>query len=372
MATVEFRKAGKTFSGDIRAMDEFDLSVKDGEFITLVGPSGCGKTTALRALAGLESLTDGEILIDDKAMNTVAPGDRDISMVFQNYALFPHLNVFENMAFGLRARNFPKPEVNRMVHEVADRLGLSDLLNRKPAALSGGQRQRVALGRAIARKPKVYLLDEPLSNLDAQLRLTMRKELSILRQELGVTTLYVTHDQEEALTLGDRVCVLNKGRIQQVGTPQETYDSPANRFVASFLGSPPMNFLRGDLRRAENGYSFKQGDLNVPLPKTFLGENLDASSSAGELGIRPEHFILGQPAKAEGSIQLHGELEHKEWQGDQVLLYLKGNFGEVIAKTKVSEVPKVSPGDKLTIWAPLAGCHFFDASTQQNLSLHQQ
>ncbi|MGE4550370.1 MAG: ABC transporter ATP-binding protein, partial [Opitutales bacterium] len=286
--------------------------------------------------------------------------------------LFPHLSVFENMAFGLRARNFSKEDTDRLVTEVADRLGLSDLLMRKPAALSGGQRQRVALGRAIARKPKIYLLDEPLSNLDTQLRLAMRKELSVLRKELGVTTLYVTHDQEEALTLGDRICVLNEGRIQQIGTPQEAYDEPVNRLVAGFLGSPPMNFLQGELRKEDSGYLFRAGEQEFPLPANFFPDGFEAATIGGELGVRPEHFILGEIPGDEESLELRGELEHREWQGDQVLLYLKTDFGEVIAKTKVSEAPQASAGEILIARAPLSGCHFFDESNQGNLTLHQK
>ncbi|MFP6901877.1 MAG: sn-glycerol-3-phosphate ABC transporter ATP-binding protein UgpC [Opitutales bacterium] len=371
MANVEFRKVSKTFPGNVRAVDNFDLSMDDGEFIVLVGPSGCGKTTILRTLAGLETLTDGEIQIGDRVVNDVAPGDRDVSMVFQNYALFPHLDVFENMAFGLRSRHYPKDEIQQRVNDVANRLELSDLLKRKPAALSGGQRQRVALGRAIARKPKVYLMDEPLSNLDAQLRLTMRKELTFLRKELRVTTLYVTHDQEEALTLGDRICVLNKGQVQQIGSPQETYDQPVNRFVAGFLGSPPMNFLSGELLKEGDRHIFCTGEQEIPLPGDFFPDGSEVSATEGELGVRPEHFIFGETPDDTDTFELHGELEHREWQGDQVLLYLKSNSGELIVKTKVSEEPQVPIGNKLIVRAPLSCCHFFDASNQRNMRLQQ-
>ena len=370
MADVTFQKVSKTFSGEVIAVDEFDLRMDDGEFLVLVGPSGCGKTTLLRMLAGLETVTSGQISIGGKVVNDLDPGDRDVSMVFQNYALFPHLDVFENMAFGLRARRFDKKEVIRRVHNVAERLGLSDLLKRKPAALSGGQRQRVALGRAIARKPKVYLMDEPLSNLDAQLRLAMRKELSVLRKELEVTTLYVTHDQAEALTLGDRICVMQEGRIQQVGTPEETYDRPANRFVAGFLGNPPMNFIEGHLKRSDGRFLFSFADQRIPLSRDLFPESFEPSEDDSiTLGVRPEHLSLAPNSGGAEAFNLKVELEHREWHGDHALLHLKGSFDSLVAKTSTAEGEGAEEGKSFRVEAALAHCHFFGGPDQRNLLL---
>ncbi len=245
MATVELRNISKVYEGGVKAVDAANLTINDKEFVVLVGPSGCGKTTTLRMVAGLEEISSGELYIDGKLMNDVAPKDRDIAMVFQNYALYPHMTVYDNMAFGLRIRKYPKAEINTRVHEAAQILDIEELLDRKPRALSGGQRQRVAVGRAIVRKPKVFLFDEPLSNLDAKLRVQMRAELSSLHHRLQATMIYVTHDQVEAMTMGDRIVVLKDGLIQQIGTPLGLYNTPVNRFVAGFIGSPPHELREG-------------------------------------------------------------------------------------------------------------------------------
>src|SRR5437867_7235335 len=276
MAQVVLDHVTKVFDDQVMAVDDLTLTVGDGEFIILVGPSGCGKTTALRMLAGLEKLTSGRIAIDGRVINDVSPRDRDIAMVFQNYALYPHMTVFRNLAFGLRQRKVPSREIDRRVHEVSEILGLDELLKRRPAQLSGGQRQRVAMGRALVREPKAFLLDEPLSNLDAKLRVQMRAELKRLHQRLGVTTIYVTHDQVEAMTLGDRIAVMNAGRVQQIGRPQEVYRHPANLFVAGFIGSPPMNLLRGSVREGR----VQAGDLQFARGGVPDGDVV--------VGVRPE------------------------------------------------------------------------------------
>ena len=286
MAGIELEHVTKSFAGGVVAVYDVSLSIADGEFMVLVGPSGCGKSTLLRMIAGLEEITDGTISIGDRVVNDVAPKDRDLAMVFQNYALYPHMTVRRNMAFGLELRKTPREEIEKRVLGAAETLGLRDLLERKPGALSGGQRQRVALGRAIVRQPKAFLFDEPLSNLDAKLRVQMRAELKKLHRRLRTTTVYVTHDQEEAMTLGDRVVVMKDGRIQQVGRPLDVYDRPANRFVAGFVGTPPMNFLSGRIT-AENGHaSFEGGGLRLRLPRTR--EALRGREVV--LGFRPEHL----------------------------------------------------------------------------------
>jgi ABC-type sugar transport system ATPase subunit len=276
MARVEFDGATKVYPGPVVALDRLTLDVADGEFLILVGPSGCGKTTALRMVAGLERISDGTISIGDRVVNEVPPKDRDIAMVFQNYALYPHMTVEKNLGFGLRRRRIPREDVRQRVDEISEMLGLEDLLRRRPGQLSGGQRQRVAMGRALVREPEVFLLDEPLSNLDAKLRVQMRSELKRLHDRIGVTTIYVTHDQVEAITLGERIAVLSEGVLQQVGPPQEVYDHPANVFVAGFIGSPPMNLLRG---RATGG-RIAVGDVEFVDPQAPEGEVL--------VGIRPE------------------------------------------------------------------------------------
>ena len=294
MSKVSLRNLCKTYAKDVPAVKGLSLDIYDGEFIVLVGTLGCGKTTTLRMIAGLESVSDGDIYIGDRSVKDVSPGDRNVSMVFQNYALFPHMTVLQNLSFGLKARKEAKATIRSKIDTTADKLGLQELLKRRPGELSGGQRQRVALGRAMVREPDVFLLDEPLSNLDAKMRITMRREIALLQRELKATMIYVTHDQSEAMTLGDRVCIMNEGCIQQVGPPIEVYNQPANSFVASFLGNPPMNLLDG-------------------IPNT---------SPDQLLGVRPEKLKIGR-AKESTDLELEGILEMVEETGDSRVFALK-------------------------------------------------
>ena len=307
MATIHFKAIRKSF-GKTEVVHGIDMDIRDGEFIVIVGPSGCGKSTLLRMVAGLETVTDGDIAIDGKRVNDLEPMDRNIAMVFQNYALYPHMTVFDNMAYGLKIARTPRPEIAERVTNVAKLLQLEDLLARKPRELSGGQRQRVAMGRAIVRKPQVFLFDEPLSNLDAKLRVQMRLEIKALQQELGVTALYVTHDQVEAMTLADRMIVMNAGRAEQIGAPLEVYARPATRFVAGFIGSPPMNFLSPS--------AFANGGAPSGLP------------GAGDfvIGMRPEHLDLCDAGEA----KLKGKLRHLEALGAETLLHLRLDNGEEV------------------------------------------
>jgi multiple sugar transport system ATP-binding protein len=292
MAQITLDRIDKVYSGGVKAIDQMSLEVKDGEFMVLVGPSGCGKSTALRSIAGLEEISSGTISIGDRVVNDLPPKDRDIAMVFQNYALYPHMTVEQNLAFGLQLRKTPKDEIKRRVNEAAKMLGLDQYLKRKPAALSGGQRQRVAMGRAIVREPQAFLMDEPLSNLDAKLRVSMRASLNQLHERLGVTTIYVTHDQVEAMTLGHRVCVMRDGRLQQVDTPQHLFESPVNLFVAGFIGSPAMNFVDAELSR-DDGPSVAFADYKFPVPSTLIENRPGLDQYFGRkviLGIRPSDF----------------------------------------------------------------------------------
>lgn len=285
---MTLEQVSKIYPGNVKAVNEVSLSIRDQEFLVLVGPSGCGKTTTLRMVAGLEEISEGEIRIGERVVNKVAPKDRDIAMVFQNYALYPHMTVYKNLAFALKLRRVPKAEIDRRVRWAANLLGLEQLLDRRPRALSGGQRQRVAVGRAIVRQPQVFLFDEPLSNLDAKLRVTTRAELKRLQHDLKTTTIYVTHDQEEAMTLGDRVVVMHHGRIQQCGTPLDVYRNPVNRFVAEFVGMPPMNFVEGTLGAGEDAMEFRAGSWSIRLPRDRFGSLCPSGSRPIGLGIRPE------------------------------------------------------------------------------------
>jgi len=325
MASVSIKDLRKVYPGDVVALHQSNLEIHDKEFMVLVGPSGCGKSTTLRMVAGLEDITEGEILIGDRVINDVAPKDRDIAMVFQNYALYPHMTIFDNMAFGLKLRKLPKSEITSKVEKVAESLGLTPYLKRKPKALSGGQRQRVALGRAIVREPSVFLFDEPLSNLDAKMRVEMRKELSVLHRRLQTTVIYVTHDQIEAMTLGTRMCVMSEGYIQQVGTPLEVYDRPKNIFVAKFIGTPPMNILEGVIQ----DQVFSEATLNLDIRKRITG----SPTAKAFLGVRPEDLtLLGDSSDSSTEASFKGSIEVIERLGDEQLLYCNTGANPFICK----------------------------------------
>ena len=360
MAQVVMRGLNKMYD-DVHAVIDVNLEIRDKEFMVLVGPSGCGKTTTLRMVAGLESITSGRILIDDTVVNDLAPMDRDIAMVFQNYALYPHMSVYDNMAFGLKMRKFEKPEIQKRVHEAAEILGIEEYLKRKPRQLSGGQRQRVALGRAIVRHPRVFLFDEPLSNLDAKLRVQMRVELKKLHERLGTTAIYVTHDQVEAMTLGDRVVVMRDGRVQQVGDPLELYNQPANLFVAGFIGSPAMNFANVHIV-AENGALWATSEgIRLKLPAA-LPERLGSSvGKAMTLGIRPEDLrIAADDDPADMSIE--AVVEVIERLGSQILLDVTVGSGMMVAAVEPTVRAKVHDHLRLAV-NPLR-LHFFDTESE--------
>ena len=368
MASLSLRNIYKIYSGGVTAVTDFSLEIEDKEFIILVGPSGCGKSTTLRMIAGLEEISKGELYIGDTLANDVAPKDRDIAMVFQNYALYPHMTVFDNMAFGLKLRKTPKDEIKRRVEEAARILDISHLLDRKPKALSGGQRQRVALGRAIVRDPKVFLLDEPLSNLDAKLRAQMRTEIAKLHKRLGTTFVYVTHDQTEAMTMGDRIVVMKDGFIQQVDTPQNLYEKPANEFVAGFMGSPQMNFLDAVLNKNGNEYSLTFGSTTVKIPQSKITDDSLAEYAGKDVtfGIRPED-VHDEPdflAKAQDSTAT-ADVEVTELMGAETYLYLNCEGTPVTARVEPTSVAK--SGDKITIALDMTKCHIFDKETEKTI-----
>jgi multiple sugar transport system ATP-binding protein len=356
VANVTFDQVSKVYPDGTAAVHAMDLDVRDGEFMVLVGPSGCGKTTALRMVAGLEDITSGSLRIGERVVNDVPAKDRDIAMVFQSYALYPHLSVFDNIAFGLRLQKVPKDEIARRVEEAARVLGLEEHLKRKPRSLSGGQRQRVAMGRAIVRRPQVFLMDEPLSNLDAKLRVQMRTEISRLQHDLGVTTVYVTHDQVEAMTMGDRVAVMRKGVLQQVAPPQELYDRPVNLFVAGFIGSPAMNMLTGRIAGEGDALSCELGDVRIPLTGELLERRPALRSYAGRevvVGIRPEDLEDPSLVRAEANgATLRGRIELREALGSEVLVYMATGIpnADVDPEARGQEQGEVLPGG-----APEAG-----------------
>ncbi|RDW18172.1 sugar ABC transporter ATP-binding protein [Oceanobacillus arenosus] len=361
MAELVLENIQKRYDKDVIAVDDFNLHIQDKEFIVFVGPSGCGKSTTLRMIAGLEEISDGALYIDDKKMNDVAPKDRDIAMVFQNYALYPHMNVYDNMAFGLKLRKFKKEEIDQRVNNAAKILGLESYLDRKPKALSGGQRQRVALGRAIVRDAKVFLMDEPLSNLDAKLRVQMRSEIQKLHQRLQTTTIYVTHDQTEAMTMATRLVVMKDGLIQQIGAPKDVYDFPDNVFVGGFIGSPSMNFLNGKLD--EN--HFVMGQIKVEVPEGKL-KVLRANGYIGKdiiLGIRPEDihdeqlFIDANP-----DTKITAKIDVAELMGAESYLYTSIDSQDFIAR--VDSRSDIKGGENLDLAFDMNKVHFFDSETE--------
>ncbi|WP_298629507.1 sn-glycerol-3-phosphate ABC transporter ATP-binding protein UgpC [uncultured Thermus sp.] len=370
MAKVRLEHVWKRF-GKVVAVKDFNLETEDGEFVVFVGPSGCGKTTTLRMIAGLEEVSEGRIYIGDRLVNDVPPKDRDIAMVFQNYALYPHMNVYENMAFGLRLRRYPKEEIDRRVKEAARILKIEHLLNRKPRELSGGQRQRVAMGRAIVREPKVFLMDEPLSNLDAKLRVEMRAEIAKLQRRLGVTTIYVTHDQVEAMTLGHRIVVMKDGEIQQVDTPLNLYDFPANRFVAGFIGSPSMNFIRarvevqGDrVYLAAPGFRVRANPVLAQALRPYGGKEV-------WMGIRPEHLGLkGYTVIPEEENVIRGEVEVAEPLGAETEIHVSVDGTVLVAK--VDGHAPVKPGDRVELLADTSRLHAFDVESDQTIGHAQE
>ncbi len=364
MAEVELRKVTKIFENGAVGVRDVSFKVEDGEFVVILGPSGCGKTTTLRLIAGLEQATSGEILIDGQVVNHLPPKDRDIAMVFQNYALYPHMNVFDNMAFGLKMRKVPREEIKRRVLEAAKILGIEHLLDRKPRQLSGGQRQRVALGRAIVRHPKVFLFDEPLSNLDAKMRVHMRAELAKLHKRLKATSIYVTHDQVEAMTLGDKIVLLNNGTIQQIADPITLYFKPANKFVAGFIGSPPMNFFEGTVEEREGRLHFKNAYMDLPLPEDLRGKV--KPGQAVYLGVRPEHIYHGAFRQGyEPSFQARVDL--KETLGNEVLVYYSVDEVTFISRITPRDIPP--EGSTQEVFVDTQHIHLFDRETEVNLTL---
>ena len=371
MATVSLKGIKKIYDNKVTAVHDFNLEIADKEFIVLVGPSGCGKSTTLRMVAGLEDISEGDLLIDGKRMNDVEPKDRDIAMVFQNYALYPHMTVAENMAFALKLRKVPKEEIDKKVREAAEILDITQYLDRKPKALSGGQRQRVAIGRAIVRSPRVFLMDEPLSNLDAKLRNQMRAEIIKLRQRIDTTFIYVTHDQTEAMTLGDRIVIMKDGFIQQIGTPQEVFDHPANVFVAGFIGMPQMNFFDGQLVAEDGKYSVKVLDavkeLSPEIQAQLKAKNVP--SKAVTLGIRPEHVSFVPEA---GAHCLTGTVDVSEMMGSEIHLHVNAGGRDVVLRVPTTELANehksgFAYGSQVHFTFRSDLIHLFDPETEENL-----
>lgn len=362
MSSVTYDHIFKRY-GDVTAVNDLNIHIADKEFLVLVGPSGCGKSTALRLLAGLEDISDGRILIGDQVVNDVAPKDRDIAMVFQSYALYPHMSVYDNMAFGLKLRKTPKDEIDRRVKEAAEILGIKDLLTRKPRQLSGGQRQRVAVGRAIVREPKVFLFDEPLSNLDAKLRVETRANISKLHQQLQTTFIYVTHDQTEAMTMASRIAVINKGLLQQIDTPQNLYDFPANLFVAGFIGSPAMNFFPAKLAKSDGKLIIDGGSFHVQIPESRMSVYQPHEGKSVIFGIRPED--IHNPKFAPPGIEaqpVNAKVDVSELLGNEILVYLKTGESSFVAR--VDPRSRYSIGDDVQVVFNMENMHIFEKESE--------
>lgn len=363
MAEVLLKNVGKTYDGDVVAVKDVNLEIKDKEFVVLVGPSGCGKSTTLRMVAGLEEITEGEIYIDGKVVNNKPPKDRDIAMVFQNYALYPHMTVRDNMAFGLKLRNFDPEEIEKRVNDAADILGLREYLNRKPKALSGGQRQRVALGRAIVRRPKVFLFDEPLSNLDAKLRVQMRAEIIRIHARLKVTTIYVTHDQTEAMTMGTKIVVMNNKLVQQIGTPMDVYRAPINKFVAGFIGTPPMNFMEADVKEEGGSVILDMGEFRLKLPSDLSEKAKAEVGKKATFGIRPEDIY--DPSTFTGTVDLNkctANIEIVEHLGSESVVYFSSNEHSFMAKFDPSVEAKIGDTNREVLF-DMSKSHLFNLET---------
>ncbi len=365
MARVVLKDVSKIYDNKIVAVNKANIDIEDKEFVVLVGPSGCGKSTTLRMIAGLEEISEGELYIGDRLVNDVPPKDRDIAMVFQNYALYPHMTVYENMAFGLKLRKFPKPEIEKRVKEAAEILGIQDLLNRKPKALSGGQRQRVAVGRAIVRNPQVFLFDEPLSNLDAKLRVQMRTEISKLHRRLNTTMVYVTHDQVEAMTMGDRIVVMKDGIIQQIDTPLNLYNHPKNKFVAGFIGSPAMNFLQGKIIH-QDGLWFYDGYVKLKVPKNYQEPLQKFVDRTVILGIRPEDIYEDAKLKNGELSEAQLMVDVLEPMGSEMYLYASVGNHSIVAR--VNPQLKILEGQKVTLMFNMSKAHFFDKDSEERIN----
>lgn len=362
MAQVTLKDLTKIYDGNVLAVDKADFHIPDESFTVLVGPSGCGKSTILRMIAGLEEITSGDIYVDDEHVNNIPPKDRDIAMVFQNYALYPHMTVYKNMAFGLKLRKYPKTEIDQRVNEAAEILSISHLLDRKPKQLSGGERQRVAVGRAIVRQPKVFLFDEPLSNLDAKLRVQMRMEISRLHDRLNATIVYVTHDQVEAMTMGDQIVVLNEGKIQQIAKPSRLYHEPANRFVAGFIGTPPMNFIDTHFEKNDGTSKLKFEEFTVDLIPELQSCLSKLPGNTVTLGIRPEDIHV----KGNGNNQIQTHVELVEPLGNHALLYLRTEKNNFVAQTNLTTLPQHNTS--LTVSFDLEKAHLFHPETGVSLT----